>query len=260
MVICWASLLPFLQLPSSRALGLVSLQNYRSLPWDLVLSGLRTTALLALLAPPLVLTFSFLFSWIGFRTRLPGRSMLDQIAFTPHAVPHIVIAMGFLLMALYVIQPVLPIYGSVWVLLFAFTIAWLSYGTRITNLGLIQIHQELEESARVSGASTSIVVRRIVLPLLSRGLFLAALYIAILTTRELTLPILLSTPQNMTLPIVIWSIWSNGGLGRASAVLVCFIACVLPFMALYIVALQKSWGKRMDIAPAAPGLVVGNRL
>jgi iron(III) transport system permease protein len=214
--------------------------------------------LLALFAPPLVLTFSFLFSWIGFRTRLPGRSMLDQIAFTPHAVPHIVIAMSFLLMALYVIQPVLPIYGSVWVLLFAFTVAWLSYGTRITNLGLLQIHQELEESARVSGAPTATVVCRIVLPLLSRGLFLAALYIAILTTRELTLPILLSTPQNMTLPVVIWSIWSNGGLGRASAALVCFIACVLPFMALYIMALQKSQGKKTEVAPAAPGLAVGS--
>ena len=256
IVICWASLLPFLQLPSSRAFALASLANYRNLPWELILSGLRNTVLLALAAPPLVLTLSFFFSWIGFRTPLPGRALLDQIAFTPHAVPHIVIAMGFLLMALYVIQPVLPIYGTVWVLLFAFTIGWLSYGTRVTNTALIQIHRELEEAARISGASTWGIVRRIVLPLLSRGLMLAGLYIAILTARELTLSVLLSTPGNMTFPVVIWSVWNSGGLGRASAALVCFIACVLPFMALYVIVLQRPENKKA----ASASLAVGNAL
>jgi iron(III) transport system permease protein len=255
LVICWASLMPFLQLPSRAALNFISLQNYRSMPWDLLLGGLQHTSLLAIAAPPLVLLFSFLFSWLGFRTRLPGRAALDQIAFTPHAVPHIIIGMGFLLMALYVIQPVLPIYGTIWVLLFAFVIAWLSYGTRITNAGLIQIHRELEESARISGASTWGVAGRIVVPLLSHGFLLAGLYVAILTARELTLSVLLSTPANMTLPVVIWSIWSSGGLGRASAALVCFILVVLPFIILYIIALQRP--RRGDAAQAAtPSLTV----
>jgi iron(III) transport system permease protein len=258
LVLGWASLLPFLQLPSRQALSLVSLQNYRTMPWDLLLAGLRHTAILAIAAPPLVLLFSFLFSWIGFRTRLPGRTVLDQIAFTPHAVPHIVIAMGFLLMALYVIQPVLPIYGTVWVLLFAFVIAWLSYGTRITNSGLIQIHRELEESARISGASTWSVVRRVVVPLLSHGFFLAGLYIALLTARELTLSVLLSTPANMTLPVAIWSVWINGGLGKASAALVCFILCVLPFILFYIMAMQKPRSRGAAAAADTSRLAIGN--
>jgi iron(III) transport system permease protein len=258
LVICWGSLLPFLQLPSAQAFANVSLANYRQLPWDIIFTGLRHTALLALAVPPLVLAVSFMFSWIGFRSRLPGRTALDQIAFTPHAVPHIVIAMGLLLMVLYVIQPVLPMYGTVWVLLFVFTIGWLSYGTRITNSGLIQIHRELEESARISGASTWSIVRWVVLPLLSRGLLLAGLYVAILTTRELTLSVLLSTPNNMTLPVVIWSIWSNGGLARASAALVCFIAAVLPFMALYVVALQRPDGRKTGAVAVGSGLAVGN--
>jgi iron(III) transport system permease protein len=257
IVIVWASLLPFLQLPSARALSNLSFNHYRNLPWDLVLSGLRNTLTLALCAPPLVLTISFMFSWIGFRTRLPGRSLLDQIAFTPHAVPHIVIAMGLLLTVLYVIQPVLPIYGTIWVLVFAFAVGWLSYGTRITNGGLIQIHRELEESARISGASTWSIVGRVVMPLLSRGFLLAALYIAILTARELTLSVLLSTPGNTTLPVVIWSIWLNGGLARASAALVCFIAAVLPFMALYVVLLQRPRQRRESAVEPGSALAVG---
>jgi iron(III) transport system permease protein len=206
----------------------------------------------------LVLVVSFMFSWIGFRSRLPARAALDQIAFTPHAVPHIVIAMGLMLMVLYVIQPIVPMYGTVWVLLFAFTVGWLSYGTRITNTGLLQIHRELEESARISGASTWSIVLRVVIPLMSRCLLLAGLYVAILTARELTLSVLLSTPNNMTLPVVIWSIWSNGGFARASAALVCFIAAVLPFMALYVVVLQWPSRRKTGAVAAESGLVVGS--
>jgi iron(III) transport system permease protein len=241
-VLAWSSLLPYLQLPSAQAMNFVSLDNYYGLPWELFLGGLEHTAFLALLAPPLVLTISLFFSWFGFRSKLPGRELLDQIAFVPHAIPHIVLSMGLLMMALYVVQPVLPIYGTVWALLFAFAVGWLSYGTRVTNAGLLQIHRELEESARLSGAPTWAVVRRIVLPLLKRGLLLAWLYIAILTARELTLSILLSTPGNMTLPVAIWSLWLEGGLGQASAAIVCFLALMLPGIGIYAVLLQRQQG------------------
>ena len=255
LVICWASFLPFLQLPSAQAIANLTLSNYRSLPWDLIFTGLRNTGVLALTAPIVVLISSFCFSWLGFRTKLPGRMALDQIAFTPHAVPHIIIAMGLLMMVLHVIEPVAPIYGSVWILLLAFSVGWLSYGTRITNSGLIQIHRELEESARISGASTWSIVQRVVLPLLSRGYLLAGLYIAILTARELTLSVLLSTPSNTTFPVVIWSIWNSGGLARASAALVCFTLAILPFMLLYVFALQKP--RRAVAVVPQPSLGVG---
>ena len=260
MVLGWSSLLPFLQLPSAQAMKVVSLGNYRGLPWAIFVRGLRHTAFLALLAPPLVLTISLFFSWFGFRSKLPGRELLDQVAFVPHAIPHIVLSMGLLLIALYVVQPVLPIYGTVWALLFAFTIGWLSYGTRITNAGLLQIHRELEESARLSGAPTWGIVRRIVLPLMARGLLLAWLYIAILTARELTLSILLSTPGNVTLPVMIWSLWLDGGLGQASAAIVCFLALVMPLMGIYVALLQRQQGAQFASRslPTVPALVVGN--
>ena len=254
LVLVWASLLPYLQLPSARALNFISLKNFQVLPWDLFFDGLRHTAVLALLTPPLVLLVSFCFSWIGFRTRLRGRALLDQIAFAPHAIPHIVLAMGLLLMALYVVQPIVPIYGTIFVLLFAFTIGWLSYGTRMTNAGLLQIHRELEESARVAGASTWGIILRVVLPLMSRGFLLAWVYLAILTARELTLSVLLTTPGNTTLPVVIWSLWSSGGLGRASAALVCFLGCMLPLMLIYLLLLRPRAQARL--APA-PTLAVG---
>jgi iron(III) transport system permease protein len=97
LVLIWASLLPYFQLPSSEALESLSLLHFRSLPWDLVREGLTNTALLSLFTPTLTLLICIAFSWIVLRSRIPGRGAFDAIAFLPHAVPNIVFGLGALL-------------------------------------------------------------------------------------------------------------------------------------------------------------------
>ena len=173
LVLIWVSLLPYFQLPSMAALDQLSLLHFRSLPWDLVLEGLANTALLSVLTPTLTLLLSVVFSWIVLRSRIPGRSAFDAIAFLPHAVPNIVFGLGALLLALYVVGAVVPLFGTIWLLLLVFIVARLSYGTRMTNGSLIQIHRELEEAATMSGASAVHAIRRILLPLMAPSLIYA---------------------------------------------------------------------------------------
>ena len=232
-LLAWSSLLPFFQLPSARAIASVSLTHYFSLPWELVLTALWNTCILAILTPSLTLLLSLAFSWIVLRSRFPGRAAFDFIAFLPHAVPSIVFGVGALLLTLFVIQRALPIYGTIWILLIVFTVARLSYGTRMTNSGLIQIHPELEESALMSGASTWTALARIAVPLLAPTLLYAWLWIALLIFRELTLAVILSTADNLTFPVVVWSLWLGGGLGQASALAVVMLLMMTPMIALY---------------------------
>ncbi len=229
----WSSLLPFFQLPSGRAFATVSLEHYVSLPWGLVLTGLWNTSVLAVLTPSLTLVLSLAFSWIVLRSRYPGRAGFDFIAFLPHAVPSIVFGVGALLLTLFVIQRALPIYGTVWILLIVFTVARLSYGTRMTNSGLIQIHPELEESALMSGATAWGAFARISVPLLAPTLLYAWLWIALLIFRELTLAVILSTADNLTFPVVVWSLWLGGGLGQASALAVVMLLLMTPMIVIY---------------------------
>jgi iron(III) transport system permease protein len=232
-VLLWASLLPFFQLPSRAALLTVSLHQYVTLPWDLAFDALSHTFLLALLVPTVTIVVSLAFSWVVLRSRIPWRSGFDVIAFLPHAVPGIIFAVGALLMTLYVLRGAVPIYGTIWILLIVFVIARLSYGTRMTNSGLIQIHDELEESALTSGASRWCAFRRIVIPLISPTLLYAWLWIALLVFRELTLAVILTTSSNMTLPIVVWSLWLGGGLGQSSALATVTLILMTPLVALY---------------------------
>jgi iron(III) transport system permease protein len=233
LLLIWASLLPFFQLPSARALSFVSLNHYTSLPWELVFAAMRNTTILAVLVPTVTLAVSLAFSWIVLRSRIPGRAGFDFIAFLPHAVPSIVFGVGALLLTLYVLQRALPLYGTIWILLLVFVIARISYGTRMTNSGLIQIHAELEESAQMSGATAWQGFYRIVMPLLAPTLLYAWLWIALLVFRELTLAVILSTADNITFPVVVWSLWLGGGLGQASALAIVMLLMMTPLIALY---------------------------
>ena len=131
----------------------MSLTHYTTLPWELVFRAVGNTAILAVLVPTVTLAISLAFSWIVLRSRIRGRAGFDFIAFLPHAVPRIIFGVGALLLTLFVLQRALPLYGTIWILLIVFVIARISYGTRMTNSGLIQIHAELEESAQMSGAT-----------------------------------------------------------------------------------------------------------
>ena len=233
LTVIWSSLLPYFMLPGKQAFAQATLQQYRALPWPLAFDGLTNTAILMALTPTVTLVLCVCFSWVVLRSRVPGRALFDFVAFLPHAVPNIVFGVGVILITLYVLQTVVPIYSTIWILLFVFVIARLSYGTRMTNSGLIQIHTELEESAQISGASTAGTFRSVVLPLLSPTLIYAWLWIALLTFRELTLAVILTTPHNMTLPVVIWSLWLGGGFAQASALVVVTLLLMIPLVVLY---------------------------
>lgn len=232
-LLLWASLLRFFEAPSLEAATRASFLNFTTLPWDLVFRGIRNTLLLMLFTPTITVPLSLAFSWVVLRSQLPGRFVLDFFAFLPHTLPSIVFGVGALLLALFVLQTIIPIYGTIWVLLFIYVIVRLSYGTRMTNSALIQIHRELEEAGYASGAGTWGVVRRIVVPILTPAMLYSWLWIALLTYRELTLAILLSTPNNITLPVVVWSLWISGGLGQASALTIIMLVLLAPIIAAY---------------------------
>ena len=233
ILLVWASLLPYFQGPSTEAFASMSLEHFRELPWGLAVEGIKNTAILMVLTPTIALILSVAFSWVVLRSKVPGRGFFDFVAFLPHAIPNIVFGVGILLFTLYIVRNVIPLYGTLWIILFVFVIARLSYGTRMTNSTLIQIHKDLEESATMSGASTGSVVRHVIVPLLTPTLVYAWLWIALLTFRELTLAIILTTRDNITLPVVVWSLWNASGFGQAAAITLVLISLMVPIIGLY---------------------------
>ena len=233
LMLVWVSGLPFLQQPSVDALAQLSFGNFRNIPRELLTTGMINTAILMVIVPTLTLGLSVALSWVVLRSRIRGRGIFDFFAFLPVTIPPIVFSIAALLLALFVLGRIVPIYGSIWILVIVYVIARLSYGTRMTNSALIQIHHELDEAALMSGANTSHVLRGVLAPLLAPSLLYAWIWIALLTYRELTLPVVLSSGSNITFSVLVWSYVQSSAYGKASAAALIMLAVMVPILFLY---------------------------
>lgn len=226
--------LPFSQGLSSGMLEHASFANFQAIPWDMLSQGAMHSFQIVAVVPFVVVVLSTVFSWIVLRTTLPGRFILDGIAFLPHAVPSVLFGIGASLFALFVLQPVLPLYGTIALVSIVYTIVWLSFGTRMINASLIQISSELVEAAAMAGATTALTMRAIVAPLLRSALSGLWIYVALLCLRELTLAAFITTPKNLTLPMVAWLLWNNSSVNQGAAVAILVVCAIVPFIVLYI--------------------------
>ena len=229
-LLLWVAFQPFVQPPSVEALGQLSVANFVQAPWDLFFRALKNSLLLTAGVPLASLIVCFVYSWVVLRSQTKVRYFLDALAFLPHAVPSIVFAVSGLLLSLFALRNVVPLYGTLTLLVIVHIVQRLSFGTRVTNSAIIAVSEELEEAAEVCGSRRRDIVFRILLPLISPTLINAFFWIALLTLRELTLATILFSPNNITLSVVIWSLWNAGQHGPSAAMSLVMILLMLPVM------------------------------
>ena len=215
-VLLWASLLPFLQLPSAEALSSLTFKHYLEIPTHVGLRPFINTLILMFSVPTITMALSVLVSWIVIRTQVPFRGFLDTLVFIPHAVPGILMAVGLAYLGL-AYRDYFPLYGTVSIIVLAHTINWIAYGTRTTNSVMIQVHRELEEAGRVSGASAPRVLGKIILPLIAAGVLNSWIWIGMLSYREVTMSLTLLTRSNVVISTVVWQFWGSGWVPQVSA-------------------------------------------
>ena len=232
-LLVWVAFQPYVQPPSVEALSQLSLSNFTNAPWDLFARALRNSLTLTVGVPTLSILVCFIYSWVVLRSKTRLKYFLDALAFLPHAVPSIVFGVAGLLLSLFVLRQIIPLYGTLALLMIVHIIQRLSFGTRVANSAIIAVSEELEEAAEVCGAHRRDVISRILLPLISPTLINAFFWIALLTLRELTLATILFSPNNITLSVVVWSLWSSGQQGPSAAMSLIMILLMLPVMLLY---------------------------
>lgn len=215
LIVLWASLLPFYMQPSLEALSKFTLKNYvTAIHFPKITDSIKNSVLLGLGSATVVMVLTSLASWILVRTKLRGRWLLDLLTTLPLLFPGIV--MGLAIMRFYLLVPI-PIYGTLWILLVAFVTRYIPYGIRYTHSGLLQLHRELEEAAYASGASWFNAMRRITLPLLTPSFLGGWVFIFLLSAKELSMSILLVSPQTPVVSVAIYELWENGQVGELAA-------------------------------------------
>ena len=229
LVLLWASSLRFFQAPSVEALRLMRLVNYeRLLASDTTRWAFMNSLVLGVASATTTVLFVALIAWIVARTKLPGRKLLDFLAFVPIAVPGIVL--GISLIWLYLSFPI-PIYGTLWIIWLAYMIKYMPIVMRIMSASIVQVHPEMEEASMIC-SSWFMTLRRVLLPLLRPGLVAGWIWVMAHAFRELNTAILLSNQQTRPVGVAMYALWTDGAFGTLAAFgvivsLVVFIAAVV---------------------------------
>jgi iron(III) transport system permease protein len=102
------------------------------------------------------------------------------------------------------------LYGSLWILLIAFLIKGLPLGVRAVSGSIVQVHRELEESARIHGASWGETCWHIVLPLIRPGVLAAGIFFTFTVLRDLSTAVLLYGYGSEVLTVAMLRYWTAG--------------------------------------------------
>lgn len=175
-------------------------------------AGVRNSVLLAGGAALICAVLGLLVALLLTRARHRSNAVLDVAATLPQALPGLVIAVGWLLIA-----PILGIFNTPWVILGAYVMAFVALVVQAARAPLAAVPASLEEAARSAGAGRARalldVSARLALPAVATG----AVVVFLTAVRELTISILLVAPGSQTLGVTIFNLQQAGDYNAASA-------------------------------------------
>ena len=231
--------------------GFFNLNNVYTLRhWDLVLTdpifikALRTTFTIAIVAAFLSpLVFSVV-AYVLVRTRWFGRGILDLIIWGSGAVPGILTGLG--LLQVFLGTPVLTfLFGTIWALLIVVVLQGNTLTTNISKAAFVQIGQDMEEAARVSGAGWIRTYFRVWIPLLMPTLVLLGTFNFVLAAGATSQIILLASRETMTLSIMALELVNPLSGEREAAGIV---AIFMIGMTVGVASIARYFGNRMSVS------------
>jgi iron(III) transport system permease protein len=232
-LMAWASLVPVYTAPSLQDFGRMSLTNYAVVAERAdTIAGLWNSLLVGTGSAVAVAAATLLMSWMVVRGRLAIRWLLDGIVSLPLVFPGIVL--GIAVLVEFLNLRLIPIYGTLWIVMFALGVKFLPYGMRFNYSGLLAIDRQLEESARLSGAGTLKVLRAIVLPLAAPAVLATFIYVFMNAIRDLSTAVLLTGANNAIASVVILDLWNNGEVPQLAALSILIVAGVAVLGAVFM--------------------------
>ena len=240
LTLLWTSLLRFYEVPSLEALKQLTFANYQTvIGLNVVKRAVGNTIILMLSTATISMVLASIISWYSIRRQTRWTRWLDAMAFTPMAVPGIVMGVAVLLAYIHT-----PLYGTIWIIVLAQVTVSLPFGTRTMNGALVQIHKDLENAAAASGATWVTSLRTIALPLLLPHFLNGWLWTVAHSMRDLTIPFLLRTTDNVVISPTLLQLWNTPNYPGASALAILMIfalmALVVPVQ-IFLLRRESAW-------------------
>jgi iron(III) transport system permease protein len=198
----------------------------------LFLSALRNTLMAAAYATVLGTLLYAVVSYIIVRTNFFGRHLLDLLSWLPWALPGVLISLALLWVALGTGDLIRLIYGTTFVVALAIIVKELPLGVQMMKTGTMQISRELEEASRMSGASWKRTFVQIMLPLLQPSIVAVGIVVFIVSFREISAVIFLSSHDSRTLSLLMMDYLADSNVESATVLGVFIVVLLLALLAI----------------------------
>ncbi|MQA88468.1 MAG: ABC transporter permease subunit [Streptosporangiales bacterium] len=227
-----ALILPLAQLvvgslqPYFGVYGRWTLANYQTVWYDPAsFSAFQRTIVVGVLSGLVASGFAFAAAYVARAHRTPLARAPMGFTWLLWGVPGV--TLGLAMVWAYLSVPGLrSLYATVWIVAIALIVLVTPIAARLGEGSIAQLGAELEESARVAGAGSVRTFLDIVLRLVLPTFLLSWFVTGVLAAGNLDVPILMSSPNNRTVPLMIYELYSNSSLAEAAA-LFCILLGVI---------------------------------
>jgi iron(III) transport system permease protein len=145
------------------------------------------------------------------RSRLGG--ILDRISVSSVGIPAMLVAFGA---AVTFLSLPVGLYGTVGLLIVAYSYR-IALSARMAKAGLTQVGSNLQEAAGVAGARWIRVQTKVVLPLVAPSVVASAALLFVVGMKEFTIPLMLYSPDNVVLSVLLLQLHQAGSSAAAAA-------------------------------------------
>jgi iron(III) transport system permease protein len=210
---------------------------------NLFRQAFTTTVLLASTSAIISPILFSLIAYILVRTKLPGRWALDLIIWGSGAIPGILSSLG--LLWLFLGTPFLSwMFGTIYALLLVVIIQGNTTGTNIMKGVFVQVGNDMEEAARVSGAGWIRTYFKIWIPLLMPSMILLGTLNFVVAAGTTSSIILIASRETRTLSLLALEYASPGiGLREEASIVGLFIMALTVGLA----SLARAFGLRLGV-------------
>ncbi|MFQ5850607.1 MAG: ABC transporter permease [Candidatus Binatia bacterium] len=172
------------------------------------IEAIKNSLFLSFTASLLTVAIGGVIAYILVKTKMRGRRLLEFFAVLPYSIPGTVVAIAMLLAwsGTYYVN----MYNTIWIIFVAYLARFMPFAVKSLSASLEQVHDSLEEAARISGATWTTTCRDVIIPLLRPGFIAALLLILMEVMRELTVSILLFGPHTRTIGVAIYMMQEDG--------------------------------------------------
>lgn len=195
---------------------------------DGIFMGFKNSLRIALIAAVSASVIGLILGYVISKARktLSGK-VVEQLSFLPYLIPGISFSAIYLSMFAKPQLLIPALYGTLTIVILITIVKELPFATRSGTSTMFQISGELEEAAKIQGASWFHRFRKIMLPLSRKGLFSSFLLLFISAMKELDLIVLLVTPNTGTLTTLTFRYAEKGYQQYADAIIILIIAIIM---------------------------------